>query len=183
MNSFVAFSCLLVAVTASPQYYQRPAYTAYGAPASYAPYGAASPYATVVAPSPVPTAVLSPEFTALLKSFAKLGAPQLAKATDMLPLLMKGLPAAVANMDPAQKADIGKVNTIITEVCSSVLSKAQPTISSNYTPQDLKATCDYISKVANDITAGLDNPAIIQSYVDKLKIATDSLLAESTKIV
>jgi len=180
MNSFVAFSCLLVAVAAAPQYLYSQNQRPYGALASYAPYGAASPYAAVVAPSPVPAAVLSPESTSMLKGLAQLGAPQLTKATDMLQLLMQGLPAALSNMDPAQKADIAKVNGIITEVCNSVLSKAQPTYyNANYNPQDLKATCDYINKVASDVTAGLDNPAIVQSYVDKLKIATNSLLTEA----
>jgi len=177
MNSFVAFSCLLVAVAASPQYYS--ANRAYGAPAAYAPYGAASPYGYAVAPSPVPTAVLSPQSSAMLKSLAKLGAPQLAQASDMLQTLMKGLPAALANTDPAMKADIAKTNNIVTQVCDSILAQAQPTYSANYNPQDLKATCDYISKVASDITAGLDNPAIIQSYVDQLKIASDALTAEA----
>jgi len=175
MNSFVAFSCLLVAVAASPQYYS--ANRAYGAPAAYAPYRAASPYGNVVAP--VPTAVLSPQSSAMLKSLAKLGAPQLAQASDMLQTLMKGLPAALANTDPAMKADIAKTNNIVTQVCDSILAQAQPTYSANYNPQDLKATCDYISKVASDITAGLDNPAIIQSYVDQLKIASDALTAEA----
>jgi len=177
MNSFVALSCLLVAVAASPQYYSvnRP----YRAPAAYAPYGAAYPYANVVAPAPVPTAILSPQSSAMLKSLAKLGGPQLSQASAMLQTLMKGLPAALANTDPALKADIAKTNNIVAQVCDSIIAQAQPTYSANYNPQDLKATCDYISKVASDITAGLDNPEIIQSYVDQLKIASDALIAEA----
>jgi hypothetical protein len=175
-KSFIAFSCILIAVTAAPQWAQRQVYS--GAPGPYSPYGAVSPYGNVAAVLSPPIA-LSPENSAQLKGLARAGAPQLVKATDMLQLLMKGLPAALQNMDPALKADFAKVNNVITDVCSKILTQAQPTVYSSYNPQDLKTTCDYINKVSSDVTAGLDNPAIVQSYVDQLKIATNALIAEA----
>ena len=102
------------------------------------------------------------------------GASNLAKASGSLDNLMKGLPAALANMDPAVKADFGKVNVIIAEVCNKMVA-ARPDTYSYYTPEGIKVTCDFINKTANDIYEGLSDPAIIQSYTDKLQKLTKSL--------
>jgi len=40
-------------------------------------------------------------------------------------MLIKGLLAALANMDPAVKADFGKVNIIISEVCNKMVAEAR----------------------------------------------------------
>ena len=178
---------------ASPQnfYYQQQQHpNFYGASSPYTAVGAISPYANAVVPAvavaPVPSTVtLAPEHAAMFKQLAKTGSPYLVKASEMLQTLMKGLPTALSQMEPATRSDMGKVNQIIAEVCSNILSQSQPStnsyykVNAYYKAEDLKTTCDYINKVGNDILAGMDNPSIIQSYVDQLQAATNSLIAEA----
>lgn len=114
-----------------------------------------------------------------LKSMLPDPVTSLAKASKSLDDLSRGLPTALANIDPAVKADVGKVNVIIAEVCDKMLAEATPSEFSYYSPEGIKASCDFITKTANDILLGLDDPSIIQSYVDKVQKLTRSLQAQA----
>ena len=102
----------------------------------------------------------------------------LAKASASLDDLAKGLPTALSNLDPSVKADIGKVNIIISEVCDKMMATAKPSTFSYYSPEGIKASCDFINKTAADLLLGLDDPSIIQSYIDKVQKMTRSLQAQ-----
>ena len=137
---------------------------------------------TVVARSAsyAPAAPAAPGFNLeTLFSLIPTGGKNLAKASESLDNLMIGLPAALKNMDPAVKADFRKVNALIADVCNKMVYEAKPESYSYYTPEGIKVTCDFINKTANDIVLGLDDPAIIQSYVNKLKQYTNALNAQS----
>ena len=162
-------------VERSSQYAPAPQYHHAAPVVSYAPAPAVSyaPAAPVAAPA-------APGFNLeTLKSLIPSGGNNLAKASDSLDNLMKGLPAALKNMDPAVKADFRKVNALIADVCNKMVNEAKPESYSYYTPEGIKVTCDFINKTANDIVLGLDDPAIIQSYVDKLKQYTNALNDQS----
>ena len=178
-NSVVVFSCLLAAVSASPQYY----YPQYQRQV-YSPYGGVAPAAAVVpvvptAPGAPVTAALTPELTSQLKGLANVGAPHFTTALAKLGELMTSLPAVLSTLEPSKKADIVKTNQIIADVCGKVIAEAQPTYYSNYQAGDMQKVCDYINKVGADITAGLDNPAIFQTYFDQLKTISNALIAQA----
>ena len=73
-------------------------------------------------------------------------------------------------MDPALKDDIAKVDVIIGKVCDEIMFEATPKLRKieYFTPEAIKATCEYARKVSADIVAGLDNPSIIAKYVAEL---------------
>jgi len=202
MNSFIVLSCVLVVAAASPYGYQNgyqssryPSYQQQYQPSyqrsyqpSYQPsYQSPYQYSAPVAPAaPVRLVQTAPVAPVAATGFAGFGletllslipsaGSSLSKASGSLDNLMKGLPAALANMDPAVKEDFRKVNVIIAEVCSKMVDEAKPETYSYYTPAGIKVTCDFINKTANDIYLGLNDPAIIQSYTDKLQKFTKSL--------
>jgi hypothetical protein len=107
-----------------------------------------------------------------LISYIPMGGAALSKATSTLDLLMKGFPAVLKNISPSFKSDIRKVNGIVADVCNKIMSEARPSTYSYYSSGGMKATCDSINKIAQEISQGLDDPAITQSYVDKLKGAS-----------
>ena len=107
-----------------------------------------------------------------LMGLIPMGGSALAKATSTLDLLMKGFPAVLKNIDPSFKADIRKVNEIIADVCNKIQYEAKPSTNSYYSSEGMKVTCDSINGIAQEISQGLDDPAITQSYVDKLKGAS-----------
>lgn len=123
----------------------------------------------------------SMDFSSLtaLKSMLPNPVTSLAKASKKLDDLSRGLPSALANIDPAVKADVAKVNVIIAEVCDKMLAEATPSEFTYYSPEGIKASCDFITATANDILQGLDDPSIIQSYVDKVQKLTRSLQAQA----
>jgi hypothetical protein len=209
MKSFVALSCLLVVASASADsYYYNSAYPKYQRKYGYKPVAApvAAPAVKAVqvaekVADPVASefgfgdlsslsslgALAGIDFSSLgsltsLMSFlpsAKSALAGLDKASDSLDNLSRGLPSALAQLDPAVKADIAKVNVIIAEVCNKIMAEATPSTFSYYSPEGIKATCNVINKTANDIVLGLDDPSIIQSYVDKVQGLTRSLQAQA----
>jgi len=184
MKSFVALSCLLVVASASANsYYYNSAFPRYG-------YQPAAPVAAPIRQVAAPAAVAAPvtgdfgfgDLSSLssLMSFLpspKAGAAALDKASKSLDNLSRGLPTALANLDPSIKADIEKVNVIIAEVCTKMMAEATPSEFSYYSPEGITASCRVINKFANDILLSLDDPSIIQSYVDKLQNMSRSLQA------
>ena len=187
-NSFVAMSCLLAVASATPYgYYSSPYYTvgAYGAPAAYS-YGAPSAY-TYAAPATYASAASASTFTGPLSDDAKAlvsaGVPRLNQAAAKLSELSAQLPATLANIDPATKGDIAKVNGIVNDICARAMAEIKPTAyTKNYTPQGLKEMCDYISKIGGDILGGLDNPAIFQKYTADLQNAITALNGKAADI-
>jgi len=99
----------------------------------------------------------------------------LAKASATLDELSAQLPQALANVDPEIKADFGKVNVIIAEVCNKMLEVASPSEFSYYTPAGINAACEMITKTANVVTEGLNDPAVFQGYTNKLQDFTRKL--------
>ena len=197
-------ACGLVVVSASPQGYhydsrhqghpsyqtQHPTYQQPQASYHYAaPVAPAAPtYYTPARPAysapyvqAVPVAAPNFDLDALLRfiqPFMPSAKQSLGKATNSLDKLMIGLPAALKHMDPALKADFGKVNVVIAEVCDKMVAEAKPYAQSYYTPEGIRTTCDFINKTANDILLGMDDPAIVQYYTNKLKEATTALQNE-----
>merc|ERR1711981_46553 len=90
----------------------------------------------------------------------------LAKASATLDELSAQLPQALANVDPEIKADFGKVNVIIADVCNKILEVATPSTFSYYTPAGIKATCEMINKTANMVSQGLEDPSVFQGYTN-----------------
>ena len=88
----------------------------------------------------------------------------LAKATDALDDLNKGLPDALARMDPSIKADIKKVNEIILDICDRAVSGASGPSSGS-----IKATCDFINDSVPQVSRGLDDPSVITNLIEELK--------------
>ena len=69
------------------------------------------------------------------------------------------------------KSHIRKVNSIIEETCNEITGMiSDPSTNNNYSPEDFKVTCDFISKLARDILAALDEPLILQPYFDKINV-------------
>jgi hypothetical protein len=101
----------------------------------------------------------------------------LAKASATLDELSAQLPTALANIDPETKSDFAKVNVIIAEVCNKMLEIASPSEFSYYTPAGITAACEMITKTANVVTRGLDDPAVFQGYSNKLREFTKKLQA------
>lgn len=189
MKTFVALSCLLAVATATPYGYARYAspyatYT-YGAPVAYAsPVSYAAPVAGTF-----PAATLSglTDLTGPLpadsKALISAGVPRLAQAAAKLNDLSAQLPAVLANIDPATKGDIAKVNGIVNDICARAMAEIKPTAyTKNYTPQGLKEMCDYIGTIGGDILAGLDNPAIFQKYTADLQSAITALNGKAAEI-
>merc|ERR1711944_39722 len=181
MKTFVALSCLLAVATASPYaYYASPYATyTYGAPVAYA-----SPvsYAAPVAGLSGLTGLTGP-LPANSKALIAAGAPKLAQAAAKLNDLSAQLPAVLANIDPATKGDIAKVNGIVNDISARAMAEIKPTASTKtYTPQGLKEMCDYISKIGGDILGGLDNPAIFQKYTADLQNAITALNGKAAEI-
>ena len=174
----IVFACLLVSAsaTSSGYYYnsQQP-YARYQQPiqpvAATAPLVKAAPAAAVALVAPVATGFSLETLMSLIPSAGL----NLSKASASLDTLMKGLPAALANIDPAVKADFGKVNVIIAEVCNKMVSEATPQTYSYYNPEGIRVTCDLINKTANEIVLILNDPSITQSYTEKLQKLTASL--------
>ena len=192
-KTFVALSCLLAVATASPYTYYasaspyyRGGYTigapvAYAAPLSYAApaEAAAANFAAGFAPGATLTGPLSADSKALISA----GAPRLAQAASKLNELAAQLPATLANIDPATKGDIAKVNGIVNDICARAMAEIKPTAyTKNYTPQGLKEMCDYIGKIGGDILAGLDNPAIFQKYTADLQSAITALNGKAAEL-
>ena len=203
-NSFIIFSCLLAAVSASPQYYYRQYQRQVYSPSrGVAPASAVASASTVAAASAVApvldaasgrvvvpvapltpggptTAALTPEITSELKNLAKIGAPHLIKALDTIQqLTTTRLPEALKTLEPSKRADIVKTKEFIGEVCSKIIAEAQPRYSDKYKAEDLQKICDFINKVGTDIVDGLDNSAIFQKYLSQLQTITISLLAKA----
>lgn len=104
----------------------------------------------------------------------------LAKASKKLDDLNNGLPSVLANIDPAIKHDIGKVNVIIAEVCNKITAEASsPSTLSYYSPEGIQASCRAINNFANQLVLGLDDPSIVQSYVAKVQNLTKMLQAQA----
>ena len=95
----------------------------------------------------------------------------LAKATTALDDLNKGLPDLLARMDPSMKDDIKKVNELVLDICDRAVSGARPAtdFSSYYSPESIKATCDFIKENVPQISRGLDDPAVITNLIEELK--------------
>ena len=181
-NSFVAMSCLLAVASATPYgYYSSPYYTV-GAPAVYS-YGAPSAYA-YAAPATIDSAsTFTGPLSGDAKALVSAGVPRLNQAAAKLNELSAQLPATLANIDPATKGDIAKVNGIVNDICARAMAEIKPTAyTKNYTPQGLKEMCDYISKIGGDILGGLDNPAIFQKYTADLQNAITALNGKAADI-
>ena len=182
-----------------PQYQQQPRYQQqpqYGYPApQQAVYQPVAPVAAPLvkaAPVALPVAsdfglgslssLASMDFSSLSSLMALLpqAGTSLAKASKSLDDLTLGLPAVLANMSPETKADVGKINVIIAEVCNRIEAEATPSGFSYYSKGGIKSTCDFINKISNDILLSLDDPSIVQSYVDKVQKLTRSLQAQAS---
>ena len=186
-NSFVAFSCLLATAVAVPNGYYRintPYYTGsytYGLPSAVAQAPAAA-YLSGFNGNTDLKALLGPlsdDSATLIKA----GAPRLSQAGAKLNELAEELPETLANIDPATRGDIAKVNGIIADICSKAVLETKPTsYTKNATPEGISAMCDYIAKIGNDILSGLDNPAIFQKYTADLNKAIIALNGKAAEI-
>ena len=179
-NSFVAISCIFAVASASPYgYYGYPAATsyAYGSPYAGYPYAAGYTYAAA-APAAAALAPLSADSKALIAA----GIPRLNQAAASLNTLAKQLPSVLANIDPATKGDIAKVNGIIADVCAKAMAEIRPTSYLKYTNQGLAEMCTYINKIGSDILAGIDNPAIFEKYTADLQGAIVALNAKGAEL-
>merc|ERR1712203_914717 len=117
------------------------------------------------------------------KALISAGAPRLAQAAAKLNDLSAQLPTVLANIDPATKGDIAKVNGIVNDICARAMAEIKPTAyTKNYTPQGLKEMCDYVGKIGGDILAGLDNPAIFQKYTADLQSAITALNGKAAEL-
>ena len=106
-----------------------------------------------------------------VKPIIKLGVQATNQASHTLnSQLLPQLPSTLRSMDPALKDDIAKVDVIIGKVCDEIMFEATPKLRKieYFTPEAIKATCEYARKVSADIVAGLDNPSIIAKYVAEL---------------
>ena len=113
----------------------------------------------------------------------KAGAPRLSQAGAKLNELAEQLPETLANIDPATRGDIAKVNGIIADICSKAVLETKPTsYTKNATPEGISAMCDYIAKIGNDILSCLDNPAIFQKYTADLNKAIIALNGKAAEI-
>ena len=163
--------------------YASPYYS--GTPLNYAI--PAAPVTAPVAVPTIPTAGGFPAFTGPVTgdsaTLIKAGVRPLTLAAHKLNELSVQLPETLANIDPATKGDIAKVNGIINDVCAKAMAEIKPTAyTKNYTPEGLKEMCAYIAKVGSDILAGLDNPAIFQKYTAQLQTAIVALNAKAAEI-
>jgi len=196
MNAFIVLSCLLVSASASPYGYyynnQYPQYQKQVYQPSYKPL-----YKTAQAAAPVaPVAATGFDLESLvnlanqattgfnldsLTNLIPMGSTNLAKASASLNNLMKGLPAALANMDPAMKADIGKVNWLIADVCNKIVAEARPADAtfSYYSTTGLSAACERINTVTQEVARIFEDPSVTQTYVDKLQKMTGALQAQA----
>ena len=158
---------MAVAAATPYGYYPYSSPYVYGSPSAYA---AAIPAAGVVAPA-ITSGPLIADSAALLKA----GIPKLQLAAHKLNELSVQLPQYLANIDPATKGDIVKVNGIVNDICARVIAETQPiSYSTNM--------CAYIAKVGSDIVAGLDDPSIIQTYTAQLQTAITALNVKATEI-
>ena len=186
-NAFVAFSYLLATAVAVPNGYYRintPYYTGsytYGLPSAVA-QAPAEAYLSGFNGNTDLKALLGPlsdDSATLIKA----GAPRLSQAGAKLNELAEELPETLANIDPATRGDIAKLNVIIADICAKAVVETKPTsYTKNATPEGISAMCDYIAKIGNDILSGLDNPAIFQKYTADLNKAIIALNGKAAEI-
>ena len=128
--------------------------------------------------TPTPSSSSNSIFSEEFRTIVKQGVEATNKATKSLNELAQQLPSVLRNLDPAMKADFATVDQMVNQVCAEIIREGGRTYGSDtlgYTPDTLKATCDYIKKVSADLVAGLDNPAIYQNYVDEMNGAVAKL--------
>ena len=144
----------------------------YGTPLTYAVPQAASGFPAFNGP-------ITRDAATLIKA----GVQPLNQAANKLNELSAQLPQSLANIDPATKGDIAKVNDIVSDVCTQAMAGNKPTsYTMNYTPDGLNEMCGYIAKIGSDILGGLDNPAIFQKYTADLQKAIVALNAKAYEI-
>ena len=195
-NAFVAFSCLLATAVAVPNGYYRintPYYSGsytYGLPTAVAPAASSAVASEQAAATFLSGFNGNTDLKALLgplsddsATLIKAGAPRLSQAGAKLNELAEQLPETLANIDPATRGDIAKVNGIIADICAKAVAETKPTsYTKNATPEGISAMCDYIAKIGNDILSGLDNPAIFQKYTADLNKAIIALNGKAAEI-
>ena len=99
---------------------------------------------------------------------------------------MNNLSMALRNLDPSIKSDIRKINSIIEETCNELSGMVEePSTYTYYANDGFKITCNFINKLSSDILAALDDPSVLQPYVDKIKGPLNSALnhVEAFKII
>ena len=167
-----------MAVAAATPYgyrYASPYYAGsynYGTPLTYAVPSAAAGFPAFNGP-------VTGESATLIKA----GVQPLNQAANKLNELSAQLPQTLANIDPATKGDIAKVNGIVNDICAKAMAEIKPTsYTKNYTPEGLNEMCGYIAKIGADILGGLDNPAIFQKYTADLQKAIVALNSKAFEI-
>ena len=195
-NAFVAFSYLLATAVAVPNGYYRintPYYTGsytYGLPTAVAPATSSAGASKQAAATFLSGFNGNTDLKGLLgplsddsATLIKAGAPRLSHAGAKLNELAEKLPETLANIDPATRGDIAKVNGIIADICAKAVVETKPTsYTKNATPEGISAMCDYIVKIGNDILSGLDNPDIFQKYTADLNKAIIALNGKAAEI-
>ena len=196
-KSFISIACLLVladVATSSQYYYQPAAYNPagqnWGYQYKYPTPVASSPVvesARLVQPYTAPASYVSKPSTSytssnngLLTSFAGFDFNSIAqyindpyyaleKSQGLLEDLNNGLPDALAKMDPSIKNDIKQVNQIVLEICDKAVANSNAaSTTSYYTPEGMRATCEFLNKHIPTVSRGLDDPAIITDLIQKL---------------
>lgn len=172
-------ACLLVAASATPYSYY---YKSSGQPYTYQQYKypTQAPYQAAPAVKPyVPATSYSQGATgwdwSSLADFSKIGQYindpyyALEKSQSLLEDLNKGLPDALAKMDPAIKDDIKQVNNLVLDICNKAVANARPTTATSYySPEGIKSTCAFLQKHVPTVSRGMDDPAVITNLISKL---------------
>ena len=91
------------------------------------------------------------------------------QATASLDDLNKDFPDVLAKMDPSMKAQVKKVNQQVIDVCNKMMADQSKSDSVFDFSAGMKTTCDYIAKTANEISLGMDDPAVVNQLIEKLK--------------
>ena len=99
------------------------------------------------------------------------------QAATTLNSLVPQIPAALQSLDPDLKDDIAKVDVIIGKVCDEIIFEATPKYRANqyFTPDTMKAACDYARKVSADIVDSLDKPYVLYQYIHQMNEGVQKL--------
>ena len=93
----------------------------------------------------------------------------LEKLQPLLEDLNEALPKAIANMNPAIKSDIKKVNLLVLDICDrAIADEKAPTNKSDDSKNSFNSVCAFLHKHLPDVSRGLDDPAIITDLVEKV---------------
>ena len=112
-----------------------------------------------------------------MASLINMGWSGLSAAEGSLDDLMAQMPALLNMIPDSIKSDIRKVNEIIADACSKMVSESNYSGDgfNYYSAGGMKSTCESINSIAKSVSDAIEDPAWTQYYVDQLKGQSKSL--------